>query len=661
MKKNSFLKGTLILTLAAIVARLLGVAQRVPLQHIMGNDGMNLYTISYNIYGMLLIVATLGVPSALSKQISEYTAIGKYHEAYQTYRAARNFALVTGVIMFFIMMAAAPYYAQYTLAPQAELAIRAIAPAMLLFPLIAIMRGYFQGLQYMQPTGLSQIIEQILRVATAVALPLLLMYLGYNKDVAVAGASFGAVMGSIAACAVMIYFYKKKRAEQKQRLREQKTHTRLTYREIYKKMLRLSLPITLSALAVPLLYFIDSSTGLRLLVPHDERISVVAQHKEAVIGGKDITLPIAPSLYQNKTTMVPLEAVGSAMGGTVTWDKAHQQATYTKNGKSFTLQMNKIVIVNNRALGPLQLAEGTNIAMVPLRFFTEQLSAYNDAMETMGILGGSAQSLAGLPIIFAIALSSSIIPVVSSAHSRRDEKEVQRMSSMALRIALITGVPAALYLTVAAYPVNGFLFSNTAETYTKASLIIACLCFGTIFQIMMMTSSGILQGLGRTDLPMRHVAVGIAVKWAGNYLFAPLLGIYGIILATSLCFIVIMALNIRAINHYTRLSILGEKWRGFILSALLLVAIGLGIVEAGFIIQPLIPMPAFLFFGIESIVVAIFSLAGYGVALFWLKGIDVREITYFPRVAQKAYHVLARYRIVPAFAEPLDQQKSGLP
>ena len=60
---------------------------------------MNLFSISYNIYSMFLIVATLGIPTALAKLISEYTAIGKYNEAYQTYKASRNFALVTGVIM----------------------------------------------------------------------------------------------------------------------------------------------------------------------------------------------------------------------------------------------------------------------------------------------------------------------------------------------------------------------------------------------------------------------------------------------------------------------------------------------------------------------------------------------------------------------------------
>lgn len=656
MSKNSFLKGTLILTVAAIVSRVLGVGQRVPLQHIMGNDGMTLYTISYNVYSMLLIIATLGVPSALSKQISEYTAVGQYHEAHQTYKAARNFALVTGVVMFLFMIVIAPYYAEYALAPQAELAIKAIAPAMLLFPLIAIMRGYFQGQQFMQPTGLSQVMEQILRVATAVALPLILLHYGYNKDVAVAGASFGAVMGSVAAVAVMIYFYKKHRPDQKKRVSEQKNYKKLTYRQIYGKMLRLSLPITISAMAVPLLYFIDSSTSLRLLTPQNERISVTLKHTDAIIGGKEITLPIAPYLYKNNTTMIPLEEASVAMGADLVWDKNHQRAFYERGPVKATLVMNQPVVLNGKTFGgPLQLAAGTDVPCVPLRFFTDQLHAYNEAVDTVGILGGSAQSLAGLPIILAIALSSSIIPVVSAAYSRRDHAEVQRMSSMALRVALITGVPAALYLTVAAYPINGLLFKNTDATYLKAAFIIGALCIGTIFQIMMMTSSGILQGLGRTDLPMRHVIIGVLVKLAGNYVFAPLFGIYGIILATSLCFIAVMSLNIRAINQYTKLAILGERWRGFLLSSLLLSAIGLVIIWLGSMVQPHMLIPERLFFGLEAALIGACSLTAYALALFWLGGIDVHDIRYFPNVAQKAYRMLSRYRIVPAYVE---EQKS---
>ncbi|WCK53047.1 oligosaccharide flippase family protein [Aneurinibacillus sp. Ricciae_BoGa-3] len=657
MSNNSFLKGTLILTLAAVVARLLGVVQRVPLQHIMGNDGMNLYSISYNIYNLLFTIATLGIPSALSKQVAGYNALGRYHEAFQTYRAARNFTLVGGVFMALLLYLAAPFYADWVLAPEAEKAIKAIAPTLLFFPVISIMRGYFQGQQIMHPTGISQINEQILRVVTAVVFPIVLLHIGYNKDVAVAGASFGAFTGSIAALAVMMYFYKKHRPDQKRKLATQRSYSILPLREIYGKLFRLSVPITLSALAVPLLYFIDSSTGLRLLTPVQERVNFTINSQSAIVAGQSLTLPAAPYLDHN-VAMVPFDSVGKALGARISWNESRQMVHYVRGKTDVWLTLKKPVVVNGKNLGMFQPNKYKgSVPMVPQRFFTDQLQGYNQAMELNGILSGSAQSLAGLPIILATALSMSIIPVVSAAHSRRDRREVQRMSSLALRMSLLTGVPAALYLTVAAYPVNGFLFKNSSEIFTTASGIIAALCFGTIFQIMMMTSSGILQGLGRSHLPMLHVAIGVLIKWIGNYIFAPLFGIYGIILATTLCFVVVMVLNMRSINRYTKLSILGKKWRGFLVSCFAMVLVGWVIVEMGLRIRPSIPLPNFLFYGLESCIIALVSLSAYGIGLFWLNGIDIREIQYLPGVFQRVYHVLSRYRILPAFIE---QQKSGL-
>ena len=531
------------------------------------------------------------------------------------------------------------------MAPQATLAIQAIAPAMLFFPLIAVMRGYFQGLQQMQPTGISQVNEQILRVLTAVALPLILLSLSFTKTVAVAGASFGAVTGSIAALTVMIYYYKKNRPLQLQQLKEQKKYTHLPKGALYKQMLRLSLPITVASLTVTMLYFIDSSTGLRLLTPKNEQLIFNLNNKVATVAGQEITLPEAP-YSQEQNTMVPLLPVTEALGGSVQWDESTQTAVYTRESQTIGLRLHQDIQVGNEDLkAPLEIKNET--LMVPLSFFTNQLRGYTAAMEDMGILNGSAQSLAGLPIILAVALSSSILPIVSSAFSRRDKKEVERMSSLALRLALITGLPAALFLTVGALPVNGLLFKNSPEIIMHASYIIAFLSFGTIFQIMMMTSTSILHGLGQIMQPMYYVLVGILVKWIGNYLFTPILGIYGIILSTSLCFLVIMVLNIRTINRFTNLKIMGRKWPGLLGASLALALSGWGIVQLGIQFKSYIHLPDFVFYGIEAILVGFVSITVYILALFWLKGIDAKEIQYMPGAIKRVYSMLARYRIVP--------------
>lgn len=525
MTKNTLIRGTLILTLASFVTRILGVAQRVPLQRILGDQGMATYGIAYNIYGILLIVATVGIPSALSKQIAEYHAIGQYREADQTYRASQQFSIITGIVVALVLYLIAPYYAIHiSHDPDAVLSIRAIAPALLAFPLISIMRGYFQGMQFMSPSGLSQVSEQILRVGAAVFLPLVLLQAGYSAEIAVAGASFGAVTGSVGALAVLLFYTDRTRRQRSKAIRKQQMWTSLTRKEVYAKLLRTAIPISLASTAIPLIYFIDSSTTISLLQSH--------------IG-------------------------------------------------------------------------------------------YVQAKNMLGIVTGRAQSLASIPPILAIALSSAVLPAVASAYSRKDLDEVNRMGSLALRLTLLTGAPLALYLTAAASPVNGFLFSDTA-----GSGVIALLCFNSIFQMLMMTSMAILQGLGKTMVSMWYVFAGIVLKAILNPILAPMLGIYGIILATSAGFTLIMVLNIRAIRQIAPLKIMGVRWTGFLAASVAMVVVD-WLAYLG--LHPIISihLPHFLLYGFICAVTAAVGFPCYAVLLFKIKGITEEDLKHLPKRVQR--------------------------
>lgn len=542
MKQDSLIKGTIILAAAAFIARFLGLLQKVPLQHMLGDEGMATYGIAYSVYGMLLIVATAGIPSTLSKMISERYALGHYAEARRVYRAAVMFALVGGVLSAGLLYGAAPFYAEHIAEdPQAALAIRAIAPALLIFPLIAIMRGYFQGRQMMIAGGTSQILEQILRVVTAVALAFILLSLGYDNEVIAAGASFGAVTGAVAALAVMLYFERRmRRSDTPRRTITQVEFRRpqLSYRTIYSMILRLSIPISLISLTVPMVYFIDISTVI--------------------------------SLLKNK-------------------------AGYTAEG----------------------------------------------AKEALGILTGKAQSLAGIPPILAIALSTSIIPVISSAFARKKMAEVNDKASLALRLSLISGMPLVLVLVVLAEPTIGFLFS-TADGWETAALLTA----SSLFQIMMMTSSAILMGLGQTRKPVRFVVVGIIVKLACSFMLAPLFGIYGIVLATLLCFVVIMLLNLASLRKTVQFQILGDRWGGFMRTTLVTSIIGAGLsyITSTFTIWT----PTFTSLLRLALISPVLLLI-YAVCLFKYGVVTSRDLSNFPALARKLLKPFER--LMPAAAK----------
>lgn len=530
-KKESFVKGTLILAAAALVARVLGLVQRVPLDHIFDDVGRASFGVSNNIYLMLLTVATAGIPSTLSKMVSERYALNRPDEARQVYHAALLFSVAAGVIMTALLYIGAPFYATHIAdVPESAMAVRAIAPALLLFPAIAMMRGYFQGRNNMMAGGISQIVEQFARVLTAILLAYLLLQQGYNNTTIAAGASFGSVIGSIAAFGVMIYFAVKLRREDKQLGLNGEIAKKLPIWGIYKDIFTLSIPIVLSSLTIPVVNVIDTSLSVPLLI--------------------------------------------------------------------------------------------------------DQMGREN-ATAALGILTTRAQSVAGIPPVLAIALGTSLIPIISAAYARRDEGHLKKQITLALRISILTGMPIVLALVAAAYSVNGLLFASL-----DGSGIVAMLTIGTIFQITMMTTNSILLGMGKSRISMYYVLVGIIVKLVASFLLSKVFGIYGIIGATALCFIVITVLNLRMLKSIVPFEIMGKRWGGFAIAVLVSGGIGFGLNQAGIQLTDL--MPERIAFLITCLVVGVAVVVIYLVLLIVLGVLTRQEISSYPRALQKVLNPLMK-------------------
>lgn len=530
-KKESFIKGTLILAGAALIARVLGLFQRVPLEHILGSVGNASYSQANNAYFMLLTLATAGIPSTLSKMVSERHALNRPEEARRVYHAALIFAAAAGVIMFALLFVMAPYYAQAAGVPESVVAIRALAPALLLFPLIAIIRGYLQGRNIMIAGGISQVIEQIVRVTTGIVLAFMLYDWGFSgKDIA-AGATFGAVLGGVAALIVMLYFsVKMLRQDRTERAQDAKPEEKLPFKRIYAEIFKLSIPIVLTSLAVSAVNFIDSSIV------------------EPLLRGQ----------------------IGS------------EQATYI-----------------------------------------------------LGILGTRAQMIAGIPPILAIALSQSLVPIISAAYARKDQEHLQRQVTLAMRVSVLTGMPIIVALGSAAYSVNGLLFSTR-----DGSGIVALLTFMTIFQITMMTSNSILLGVGKANQSMVHVAIGVALKLAASYILAQYWGIYGIVTATGLCFLVITLLNVRAMKRIVPFSLMGGRWPGFLATLVVLSVVGYGLNQAGIQMEAL--MPARVAFFLTCCIVGAAVVALYPVMLILLRVVRKDELAGYPKPLRQLLSPLMR-------------------
>jgi stage V sporulation protein B len=203
---ETFLGGAFLLALAALVSRLLGALYRIPLYPILQKEGMGLFQMAYPIYSLVLMLSTTGVNIAISKLVAERDALGDRRGVAVVFRTSLWLLGVSGFILSVLLFASSRFIAlRVAKDPRSALSIAAIAPAVFFVSVMSAYRGFFQGRQRMGPTALSQVIEQVVRVGTMFVLALYLLPRGI--EYASAGATFGAVTGSIAGFIYLLWVY----------------------------------------------------------------------------------------------------------------------------------------------------------------------------------------------------------------------------------------------------------------------------------------------------------------------------------------------------------------------------------------------------------------------------------------------------------------------
>jgi PST family polysaccharide transporter len=276
-KTKILLQGTAILATAALLSKLLGVVYRIPYQNITGNMGFYVYQQVYPLYSLLLILATAGFPIAVSKMVAERLALGDPTGAKRVFKVSVIILSFTGIVFFLLLYASAPAIASWMEDERLVLPLRSVSFALLIVPAMGAIRGYFQGHQNMVPTAVSQIVEQIVRVATILILSYWFMANQFDVYYAGAGAVFGAFTGAISALLILIFFWKKvdqreKKAElshhsqQGERTKELVSFEQESVWELMKKILYYAIPICLGAMVLPMFQLVDSFTVVKVLI-----------------------------------------------------------------------------------------------------------------------------------------------------------------------------------------------------------------------------------------------------------------------------------------------------------------------------------------------------------------------------------------------------------
>lgn len=256
-KKSSFILQGSVLALAGVLCRIIGIARRFPMQHIIGDIGNGYYSVAYEVYNIMLIISCYSLPLAISKVMSQKIANKEYKNANRVFKCSMVFAIISGGICFFIATVFGDELAVLAGESMSAMAIKVLGPALLLVAIMGVFRGYFQGLGTMIPTAVSQIIEQILVViATIIGAYYMYQYgekvgaILHNENYApaygAAGASLGPVFGAVAGLIFLVIVFIAYHKTNKKQLAEDNSHEVESYGIIFKLIILTILPVLLS-------------------------------------------------------------------------------------------------------------------------------------------------------------------------------------------------------------------------------------------------------------------------------------------------------------------------------------------------------------------------------------------------------------------------------
>ena len=429
-KKGSFVQGAAILGIAGLIVKVIGAAFRIPLANTIGLIGTSYYDTAYPYYSWLLVISSSGLPTAISKMVSERVTLGDYRGAHRVFTTAMQILCCIGLLTSILMFFGSDYIARLHMLPEAAYCFKALAPALFFVALMCAYRGYMQGMQQMVPTAISQVVEQVGKLA--VGLTLAFMLLDAGPEYAAMGALIGVTVSELLALIYVMLSYRRRWPKIRARLERS---VRREAEPVAARLIAIALPITIGASISPLASVVDSALIIRILLK---------------LGYAKETAQTAFSLMR------------------------------------------------------------TNVA-----------------------------TLTNMPGVLTMALAMSLVPAISAFSAKRDHAGVQDTARLGLKLALIIGLPCAVGLFVLASPILAMLYPNLTEgELTLAVDLMHTSSIGVIFLSLVQSMTGVIQGMGKPNVPVFNLFIGFVLKVASllALMNIPQINIQGAAVSTVVCY-----------------------------------------------------------------------------------------------------------------------------
>ena len=260
--KKVFFSGVLLLTLSTVLVKFVGLIYKIPMLSYLGSEGMGYFHSAYEIYAVFCIIATAGLPVALSVLISASIAEGKKSEAEQIWRVSLGLFVIIGLLGSCAMWGFARPICRWIKSEDALGCILSIAPTLFFVCVSSAIRGYFQGYQKMLPTAISQLLEALGKLVFGLMFARFALQRSASVPELAAAAGWGVTTGTV--LSTLYLTFERIRFSKKT---DQKADIRLSTREcgVDKKLLRIAFPITVGSFALSLTKVVDMSMILRRL------------------------------------------------------------------------------------------------------------------------------------------------------------------------------------------------------------------------------------------------------------------------------------------------------------------------------------------------------------------------------------------------------------
>ena len=255
--KKLFFSGVIILTVANILVKSVGLISKIALNRVVGSVGAGYYSSAYEIYAFLYVISTAGLPIAISIMVSKSRAAGRLSETEKIYNTAFKFFATMGLVLTGLMLIFSRQLASLMGAPETYVCIRAVAPTLLFICISSCIRGYFQGYQLMGPTAISQIIEAVFKVVIGIGGAIYAKKMGYTDNIVAAYTVLGVTVGVFIG---MVYLCVKRLVFKKEQFYDKISEESKSTRALVKEMLYIAIPITVSSSVLSLTTIFDTFT-----------------------------------------------------------------------------------------------------------------------------------------------------------------------------------------------------------------------------------------------------------------------------------------------------------------------------------------------------------------------------------------------------------------